>query len=102
MKNKKLDVVECPHCGAEYLPCEIFIPKAFFGKYKNIIRDENNKIEEVIGYAENLEEIYNCDYCKQTFKVTAKVNYKSDKASNLDFDTDYSQPIYSQLTLFEN
>ena len=42
--NKKIITIECPYCGAEYLPAEIIVPNSFFGKPTNIERDFNHKI----------------------------------------------------------
>ena len=32
MKLRKNEVIECPHCGREYLPAEIFISNGFFAE----------------------------------------------------------------------
>ena len=35
-ERKKDIVITCPHCGREYLPAEIYVPDAFFGKPSDI------------------------------------------------------------------
>ena len=34
----KKNSIKCPHCGREYLPGEIFMPKSFLGQPKNVIK----------------------------------------------------------------
>lgn len=44
MKVRKFEIVECPKCGYQYLPAEIFVPKYYFGVPTQIERDEDGKI----------------------------------------------------------
>lgn len=45
-QNKsKPTVIKCPHCGAEYLPSEIFMPEDILGGApKNLIKDPLGKV----------------------------------------------------------
>lgn len=58
--------IVCPHCGAEYLPQEIFVLSDF--NKSDIIKDENGKILDNIEY--DTYESYRCDYCDKTFQAT--------------------------------
>ena len=45
--------IECPVCGYEYLPAEIFVPRAIFGTPGFIRRDVLGKIEAFSGTKED-------------------------------------------------
>ena len=62
--------IECPNCGAEYAPQEIFIMNTF--NNKDIVKDENGKILDDMDY--DNEESYKCDYCNQTFFINMNIN----------------------------
>lgn len=97
----KLDKIICPCCGAEYLPVEIFIPKAFFGKPTRIIKDENHKIIDVVGPKQNFKEEYICDYCNTPFKVLAKTQFVTKSEIKFDFDSDYTSSLKKQSLFLE-
>ena len=54
MKTRKFEIIECPKCGYEYLPAEIFVPKYYFGTPENIERDEHGKIINYEGVSDIL------------------------------------------------
>lgn len=86
--------IKCPHCGYEYLPCEVFYPDFFLGNSKKIIRDDMGKIIYTEGDDMQLTEEYNCDNCHKDFKVIASVSFKSEstKLETIDFDDDLEIP----------
>ena len=101
IKMSKFIVIECPNCGKEYLPSEIFIPKNYFGVPKTIIRDPDGKIVDVVGTDMDLVETYTCDNCDCAFKVKSKVNFNATVDDSLNFDTDYERKVWNGLKLNE-
>lgn len=85
MKDKY--IIKCPHCGAEYLPNEIYIPNEFFTETISL-KDENCKILSVSSDSLNTVEEYCCDNCSKTFKVSATVSFDTKEIKD-DFDDDY-------------
>ena len=71
----KVIKIECPNCGYEYLPSEIFIPNAFFNKPIFINRDSNGKIVNEIDGEMNLSETYVCDNCLNEFTIDANISF---------------------------
>lgn len=89
----KTAIIKCPHCGAQYLPAEIYMPGAFLGRPDDIVKDALGKIlyED---YREDQEpdmtESFTCEYCNKLFVVEATVTYKSmAEAPEKDFGTQY-------------
>lgn len=74
MKN----IIKCPHCQAEYLPAEIFLPNSLLGRPRDIHKDLNGKIIEYLGTDMDLSESYRCDYCDRKFTVNAHVKFYAD------------------------
>lgn len=68
------NIIRCPKCGREYLPCEIYLPDAFLGRARVISRNEEGQIDYIDGSNMDLVETYQCD-CGHRFKVEAKVNF---------------------------
>lgn len=99
--TRKLTVITCPKCGAEYLPSEIYIPNAFFGKPDFIKRDIDGHICDIIGSTLDTEESYCCDSCNTTFKVTAKISFSAQIDERADFDSDYETALKPRFTLKE-
>ena len=90
----KSPVIRCPHCGAEYLPGEIYMPGSLIGQPDEVIRDSLGKIIYEDYNTEtrepNLEERYICDYCDKPFVIEATITYKSrEEAPENDFSTKY-------------
>ena len=87
--NKIGPVIKCPHCGAEWVPSEIFMPGDVEGKAKQVIRDALGHILYV-EYEEDCEpcseQHYVCDECGRGFVVEPVVMFKVKKESEeLDF-----------------
>ena len=98
----KRSVVTCPRCGAEYLPQEIFIPNAFFGRASHIERDEStHKIIEVQGTELDPKEEYTCRFCNTPFNVTAKISFKAEEDKKRNFDEDYSTSLVSDTFILD-
>lgn len=74
----------CPICGAEYLPEEIYVPKAFFGKQDYIEKDHNTgKLKAFYGKGMDLTEQYVCDHCHNTFNIRAEVIFITTKSDDV-------------------
>lgn len=99
MKRKNGEIISCPKCGAEYLPCEVFYPKSFLGNAHNIVKGHRGEILSFDGDNMDLSETYVCDFCGTKFKATAKVTFSTVDANA--FDEEYVAPRYVQLSLFE-
>lgn len=99
--KRKLTVITCPKCGKEYLPAEIFIPKAFFGIPELIQRDSDGKIISFTGTSLDVNESYCCDNCDTDFEITSRLSFDSHINKEFDFDTDYERKISYGLTMKE-
>lgn len=84
--------IKCPHCGREYLPCEIYYPNDFLGNAGEIFKDENGKIITYSGDNMNLDEIFTCD-CGCEFKVSAHISFTA-----VNLDDDCSVELFSDRT----
>ena len=84
-------LIHCPHCNAEYLAAEIFMPEDFAGKPVNIIKDPLGKFlysEWLPDEGEEAEEEFQCEYCNKKFKILPVISYKVSKFDEaLDFST---------------
>jgi len=90
MSEEKFETIKCPTCGAEYLPVEIFIPDAVFGRPVHIERDATtHKILSVVGPSQNGRESYVCDYCNVPFSVNLKMQFNTKSETKFNFDSDY-------------
>ena len=74
MQIEREHLIKCPHCGAEYLPAEIFVSD-LLGEPTNILKDEKGHIDYYSGTDMSFEEEYECDYCNHRFRVIGKVNF---------------------------
>ena len=54
--KKRTPKITCPRCGAQYLPGEIYLPKAFLGQPKLIEKDFAGKILDYLGESMDLSE----------------------------------------------
>lgn len=94
LPNKfKTPVIRCPHCGAEYLPGEIYIPGSLIGQPVELVKDSVGKIiyeEYTESKAPDMIERYICDQCDKSFVIEAQVTYKT-RAEDVvkDFKTEY-------------
>lgn len=82
--------IECPHCKAQYLPGEIYLPGALIGQPLEVVKDSMGKIiyvdyQKVDRMPDRIES-FTCEYCEQPFEVEAGyIQYKvkkSDPAKN--------------------
>lgn len=102
IRDKKEILILCPHCGAEYLPAEIFIPSNFFGKPEDIDKDNEGKLEAYDGTPMDLKEDFICDKCGKEFEIIADIRFKSQLKSKEDFNEIYTSPLYpNKISLFE-
>ena len=103
MSSSKDFFIECPHCGRQYLPAEIYYPKHFFGNPHDIDRLQNLKIESYLGNSMNLDEDYECDNCLKKFRVTAKISFRVDALSKYDMSKAYVTKLFDdKITLSES
>lgn len=93
MKPNRFEIIECPKCGRQYLPAEVFVPKAFFGKPRDIVRDVYGKILEFEDTSLDLSESFTCDKCNTIFDVRAKISFATNNNKLENFDEEYSSPI---------
>lgn len=80
-----MKIVECPVCGRQYLPSEIFFPSCVFGGPSYIERDDAGKIVHVIGTDMILFERYDCDNCNSTFEVSIDIKFSSKVPPHINF-----------------
>lgn len=82
-------VLKCPHCGAEFLPGEIFYPDNVIGYSMNIIRDPLNKIiyeEYKEGREPFAEEEFWCPFCDKPFIAEVELKFSTrPQEEELDF-----------------
>ena len=97
MKVRKFEIVECPNCGYEYLPSEIFIPKYYFGKPYNIERTEDGKLLSYEGTSVDLFETYKCDKCNKEFRVVSKLQLTTELTFPGSFDEEYVTKLNPSL-----
>lgn len=92
--SHKTPVIRCPHCGAEYLPGEIYMPGSIIGQPDEVIRDSFGKIIYEDYTTETREpdlvEHFTCEYCEKPFIIEAAITYKAkEEAPERDFSTNY-------------
>ena len=89
----KTAIIKCPHCGAQYLPAEIYMPGAFLGRPDDLVKDALGKIlyeDYREGQEPEMTESFTCEYCNKLFVVEATVTYKSMvEEPEKDFSTQY-------------
>ena len=90
---RKTPVIKCPHCQAQYLPGEIYMPGSLIGQPEEVVKDGFGKIiyeDYQEGRAPEMLEHFTCDYCDKPFVVEATVSYKSmTEEPEKDFSTQY-------------
>lgn len=98
------NIIKCPVCGAEYLPAEIYIPDAFFGRPTDIEKDHiTGAIRTYFGSAMDRNENYTCDYCNTPFSITAKINFITAVDEKINFNKDYTTTLkHSNYNLRED
>jgi hypothetical protein len=90
----KSALIKCPHCGAEYLPGEVYMPGSLVGQPDEIVKDSLGKIIYEDYYTPEREpdtiEHFTCEYCYKPFIVEAVVTYKTrEEAPEADFKNQY-------------
>lgn len=100
MKPKKYELIECPHCGRQYLPAEIFIPKYLLGQPRNILRDVYGQILDYEGTGSDLEETYICDSCNTEFDIKLITHFTSTTTKVGNIDEEYISTSISENNLF--
>lgn len=84
---------KCPHCGAQYLPGEVYMPGAFIGQPEDIVKDSLGKLlyeDYQEGKEPDMVEHFICDYCDKPFIVEATITYKTmAEAPEADFKNQY-------------
>ena len=90
---KKTPIIKCPHCNAQYLAAEIFLPGALLGRPDDLVKDALGKIiyeDYAEGYAPEMVEHFTCEFCEKPFVIEATVTYKSmTEEPEKDFSTQY-------------
>lgn len=91
--TSKTSIIKCPHCGANYLPGEIYMPGALIGQPDDIVKDSLGKIlyeDYREGKEPDMIEHFICEICNKPFVVEATVTYKtSAEAPEKDFTEQY-------------
>ena len=90
----KSALIKCPHCGAEYLPGEVYMPNAIIGQPDEVVRDALGKIiyedYDTPEREPDTTEHFTCEYCDKPFIIEALVTYKTkEEAPENDFKTEY-------------
>lgn len=101
MKQQEVKYIRCPHCGAEYLPAEIFLPNELLGYPTDIEKAYDGKIVSYSGQPINTVESYECDKCGKLFKTRARLTFETELDSKYDFNEDYISPTNKKIALFE-
>ena len=92
-KGQKI-LIHCPHCKAQDLPGEIYIPGALIGQPVEIVKDSLGEILYVDYHTEsnlpNNKESFTCEYCDKPFVLDALITYKPvHEAPERDFRQQY-------------
>ena len=102
MKRNSKNIIKCPHCGAEYLPSEIYIPNSLLGKQFDIYKDAEGHIETFFGDDMDLVESYRCDFCNKKFIVNAIIKFNTSSAAKYSTDEYKTKLTKPSLFLDEN
>lgn len=95
-----VNYIVCPHCGAEYAPAEVFLPKSLLGNPQYVKRSIEGKIQAVAGEQMDLNETYMCDFCTKPFTVRASISFNT-AACTADLNTDNSVPHTERFRMKE-
>lgn len=92
--SHKTAIIKCPHCGAEYLPGEIYMPGSLIGQPSDVVKDSLGRILYEDYYEPSKEpdmvEHFICDFCEKPFVIEATVTYKAkEEAPERDFSQKY-------------
>lgn len=90
---RKTPIIKCPHCGAQYLPAEIYMPGAFLGRPDDLVKDSLGKIlyeDYIAGEEPDMIEHFTCEYCEKPFVIEATITYKTmEEAPERNFKEQY-------------
>lgn len=90
---RKTPIIKCPHCGAQYLPGEVYMPGSLIGQPEDLVKDSLGKIiyEDYQPSKEpDMIEHFTCEYCDKPFIVEATITYKTmTEEPEKDFSTQY-------------
>lgn len=92
--TRKTPIIKCVHCGAEYLPGEIYLPGSLIGQPDEIVKDSFGRILYEDYTTELREpdmiEHFTCEYCNKPFVIEANITYKTKEESpERDFQSQY-------------
>lgn len=93
--KKEPTLIKCPHCGAEYLPEEIFYPNEVFNKNIRPIRESGKIISvetQTLDEKEesfDLEEEFCCIYCNTNFKVKGEAKFTTEEIKDEEFEEEF-------------
>ena len=91
--TRKTANFKCPHCGAQYLPGEVYMPGQLIGHPEDVVKDSLGKIlyeDYREGQEPELVEHFTCEYCDKPFIVEACITYKTMvEEPEKDFSTQY-------------
>jgi hypothetical protein len=90
----KSPIIRCPHCGAEYLPGEIYMPGALIGQPDDVVKDSLGKIlyEDYDTPEREPDPIehFICEFCDKPFIIEAVITYKTkEETPENDFSSQY-------------
>lgn len=90
---RKTPIIKCPHCGANYLPGEIYMPGSLIGQPEDVVKDSLGKLlyeDYSEGKEPDMVEHFICDYCDKPFIVEATITYKTrEEEPERDFKNQY-------------
>lgn len=92
--------IVCPHCGAEYLLEEIFMPEDIIGS-RMPIKDSKGRIVHVEGDEPELSAEYICDYCDKKFTVNLSVKTNATIEEEGLWEEDYTVEIHKDRIQLE-
>lgn len=101
MKPRKFELIECPVCGYEYLPAELFVSHSFLGKPQNIDRTSEGKIISYDNTSVDTNESYVCDKCNHAFKIAAKLVFVTEEDKLENFDEEYTSKLRKNVLFLE-
>lgn len=70
---KDCNIIKCSHCGAEYIPSEIFYSDDFLESDVHVLKDKHGRIQHINCKDADLYETYCCDICGKTFEDTVYI-----------------------------
>ena len=91
--KKTNSIIRCVHCGAQYLPGEVYIPGALIGQPDDVVKDSMGRLlyeDYQEGKEPDMIEHFTCEYCNKPFIVEATVTYRTmAEEPEKDFSSQY-------------